>query len=118
MKLKASPPKPPADDRDERIAAIISSATAASPAASPEPATPAPAPQPAVPPAVSASWNAPHVRQDLLVQLNIRIPEKLSLKLKHLSTVTDRPKQDIVAEALAALLDAELLKIGFTKKDL
>jgi hypothetical protein len=113
MTLKAKPPKPPADDRDERIAAIISGATAASPAPSLDP-TQQPAPQRAV----SAPWKAPHVRQDVLVQLNIRIPESLSLKLKHLSNVTDRPKQDIVAEALASLLDAELLKIGFTKEDI
>jgi hypothetical protein len=113
MKLKATPPKPPADDRDERISAIIGGATAASPAPSPAPAQQHP-PQPAV----SAPWKDTQSRMDPLVQLNIRIPHSLSLKLKHLSNVTDRPKQEIVAEALASLVDVELLKIGFTKEDL
>jgi hypothetical protein len=58
MKLKATPPKPVVDDHDERIAAIISGATAASPV---------PSAPPAVRQGVSAPWKAPHVRRDLLV---------------------------------------------------
>jgi hypothetical protein len=113
MKLKATPPKPAADNQDERIAAIISGATAASPAS-----PPSPAPPPPVRPAVSAPWKASKVRQDLMVQVNVRLPEPLALKLKHVSHMTDQQKQDLVAEALAPLLDAKLLEIGYTEEDL
>jgi hypothetical protein len=112
MKLKATPPKPVADDQDERIAAVISGATAASPVPS------APPPQSAVRPVVSAPWKAPHVRQDLMVQVNVRLPEPLALKLKHVSNMTDQQKQDLVAEALGPLLDKKLRELGYGKEDL
>jgi hypothetical protein len=115
MKLKATPPKPAADNQDERIAAIISGATAASPVAGP---TQSAAPQPAARQVVAVPWKAPHVRQDLMVQVNVRLPEPLALKLKHVSHMTDQQKQDLVAEALAPLLDAKLLEIGYTEEDL
>jgi hypothetical protein len=110
MKLKATPPKPVVNDHDERIAAIISGATAASPVPS--------APPPAVRQVVSAPWKAPHVRQDLLVQVNVRLPEPLALKLKHVSNMTDQQKQDLVAEALGPLLDKKLRELGYGKEDL
>jgi hypothetical protein len=113
MKLKASPPKPPTDNRDDQIAAIISGATAASPVH-----PPSPTPQPAVRQVAPVPWKAPHVRQDLMVQVNVRLPEPLALKLKHVSHMTDQQKQDLVAEALAPLLDAKLLEIGYTDDDL
>jgi hypothetical protein len=113
MKLKATPPKPSTpDNQDERIAAIISGATAASPV------PPSPASSPPIRPAVSAPWKASKVRQDLMVQVNVRLPEPLALKLKHVSHMTDQQKQDLVAEALAPLLDAKLLEIGYTEEDL
>jgi hypothetical protein len=113
MTLKASPPKAAIDNQDERNAAIISGATATSPAPAPSPA-----PQPAARPVVTAPWKAPHVRQDLTVQVNVRLPEALALKLKHVSHMTDRQRQDLVAEALEPLLNAKLLEIGYTKEDL
>ena len=116
MKLKATPPKPVADDHDERIAAIISGATAASSVPSAPP--PTPASPPAVRQVIAAPWKAPHVRQDLTVQVNVRLPEPLALKLKHVSHMTDRQKQELVAEALGPLLDAKLLEIGYTEEDL
>jgi hypothetical protein len=112
MKLKASPPKPTADNQDERIAAIISGATAASPVP-PSPPTPKPAQR-----VVAAPWKAEKVREDFLVQVNVRLPEPLALKLKHVSHMTDRQKQDLVAEALEPLLNAKLLEIGYSKEDL
>jgi hypothetical protein len=112
MKLKASPPKPTADNQDERIAAIISGATAASPVPSPSPA-----PQPARQ-VVAAPWKAGKVREDLLVQVNVRLPEPLALKLKHVSHMTDRQKQELVAQALEPLLNAMLLEIGYSEEDL
>jgi len=53
-----------------------------------------------------------------MVQVNVRLPEPLALKLKHVSHMTDQQKQDLVAEALAPLLDAKLLEIGYTEEDL
>jgi hypothetical protein len=113
MKLKASPPKPPTDDRDERIAAFVTGATA--PLTSPEPA---PEPPPPARQAVSAPWKAPHVRRDLMVQVNVRLPEPLALKLKTVSNLTDAQKQDLVAEALGPLLDRKLRELGYGKEDL
>lgn len=118
MKLKASPPKPSSDDRDERIAAFVTGATAAPPAPSPEPMSES-APEPApVRQAVSAPWKAPHIRRDLMVQVNVRLPEPLALKLKHVSNMTDAQKQDLVAEALGPLLDKKLRELGYGKEDL
>jgi hypothetical protein len=115
MKLKASPPKPSADNREEQIAAIISGATAASPIPAPSPPA---APQPTARPVVTAPWKAAKVRDDLMVQVNVRLPEPLALKLKHVSHMTDRQRQDLVAEALEPLLNTKLLEIGYTKEDL
>ena len=115
MKLKATPPKPTTDTRDEQIAAIISGATATSPAPTPSPSS---APQPAARPVVAAPWKASKVRDDLMVQVNVRLPEPLALKLKHVSHMTDQQRQDLVAEALEPLLNAKLLEIGYTKEDL
>jgi hypothetical protein len=115
MSLKAKPPKPLADDHDQRVAAIISGATAA-PGPVPVPA----APQPAVRAAsrVTVPWKAAHVRPDLLVQVNVRLPEPIALKLRHVSHMTDRQKQELVAEALAPLLDAKLRELGYSDEDL
>jgi hypothetical protein len=113
MKLKATPPKPvessaPADDK---VAAFIGAATAA---------TPAPAPQQQTTPkkAITPPWSAAHVRPELLVQLNARIPEPLALKLKHVSAMTDEQKQDLVAKALEPYLDARLRELGYEDADL
>jgi len=114
MKLKASPPKPPADDRDERIAAFVTGATAAPV----PPLEPAPEPTPPARQTVAAPWKAPHVRRDLMVQVNVRLPEPLALKLKLVSNMTDAQKQDLVAEALGPLLDKKLRELGYGKEDL
>jgi hypothetical protein len=112
MKLKATPPKPTTENRDEQIAAIIGGATA-----SPAP-SPSPQPQPAPRNPISAPWKAEKVRGDVLVQVNVRLPEPLALKLKHVSHMTDRQRQDLVAEALEPLLNAKLLELGYNKDDL
>ena len=65
-----------------------------------------------------APWKAAKVRDDLMVQVNVRLPEPLALKLKHVSHMTDRQRQDLVAEALEPLLNTKLLEIGYTKEDL
>ena len=113
MSLKAKPPKPRVDDHDERVATIISGATA----------SPVPTPSASQPVVRSASrvtmpWKAAHVRPDLLVQVNVRLPEPIALKLRHVSHMTDRQKQELVAEALAPLLDAKLRELGYSDEDL
>lgn len=117
MKLKATPPKAPDDDRDERIAAIISGATAASPAPTPTPTQP-PVLEPAPRAAVVVPWKGAKVRDDLLVQVNVRLPEPLALKLAHVAHMTDKLKQELVAEALGPLLDKRLRELGYSKEDL
>lgn len=117
MKLKATPPKAPDDDREERIAAIISGATAASPAPTPTPAQ-SPVPEPASRSAVAVPWKGAKVRDDLLVQVNVRLPEPLALKLAHVCHMTDKLKQELVAEALGPLLDKRLRELGYSKEDL
>jgi hypothetical protein len=111
MKLKPTPPKSATENRDEQIAAIIGGATAASP-------SPSQQPQPAPRNPVSAPWKAEKVRDDMLVQVNVRLPEPLALKLKHVSHMTDRQRQDLVAEALEPLLNAKLLELGYNEGDL
>jgi predicted DNA-binding protein len=54
----------------------------------------------------------------MLVQVNVRLPEPLALKLKHVSHMTDRQRQDLVAEALEPLLNAKLLELGYNEGDL
>jgi hypothetical protein len=111
MKLKATPPKPVESSApsDDKVAAFIGGATAA---------PHAPAPQPVARRSITPPWKAAHVRHELLVQLNARIPEPLALKLKHLSAMTDEQKQDLVAEALAPYLDARLRELGYEEDDL
>ena len=111
MSLKAKAPKSLADDHDQRVASIISGATA-SPVPAPTVSQPRPGPRVALP------WKAPHVRQDLMVQVNVRLPEPLALKLRHVSHMADRQRQDLVAEALAPLLDAKLRELGYSDEDL
>lgn len=53
-----------------------------------------------------------------MVQVNVRLPEPLALKLKHVSNMTDAQKQDLVAEALGPLLDKKLRELGYGKEDL
>jgi hypothetical protein len=110
MSLKAKPPKPvPVEDR---ISAFVNNATASSS----EPVQATSSASKAA--AAGAPWKAPHVRQDVTVQLNVRIPEPMALKLKHVTSMTDQQRQDIVARALGAVLDEELLKLGFSESDL
>jgi hypothetical protein len=114
MSLKAKPPKPLPDDHDQRIDAVISGATA-SPVPKPQPNVHQiahPATRTAVP------WKATHVRKDLLVQVNVRLPEPIALKLKHVSHMTDRQKQELVAEALAPMLDEMLRELGYSDDEL
>jgi hypothetical protein len=115
MSLKAKPPKPLAEDHDQRVAAIISGATA-SPATVPGLTASRPDIRP--PPRIAVPWKAAHVRQDLLVQVNVRLPEPIAMKLKHVSHMTDQQKQELVAEALEPLLDAKLRELGYSDEEL
>ncbi len=63
-------------------------------------------------------FQLPHVRDDLMVQLNTRIPERLDLQLEwlahHLSGRGEgvTSKQDLVTRALREMVHRELHRLG------
>lgn len=57
-------------------------------------------------------WQAPHVRQDMIVGFNLRLPEPLKLKLAWVSEQTRKSQQLIVREALEQALNAEIDEIA------
>jgi hypothetical protein len=72
-------------------------------------ATPSPTPAPAAP---ELPWLDPRVRDDLRVQLNTKLPERLMLQRDWLANRLRLKKQDIVEIALKAWVQAELEKLG------
>jgi hypothetical protein len=53
-------------------------------------------------------WLAPNVRDDLRVQLNARVPERLALQCDYLAQRQGKRKQDIVEIALKAWIQQQL----------
>lgn len=58
-------------------------------------------------------WNETSARDDLRLAMHMRMPERLIIKLSWLSAYLDRPRRDIVEEALESVLDAELTRLGY-----
>ena len=56
----------------------------------------------------SLPWQDPRVRDDLRVQLNTKLPERLSIQIEYLHRQLNREKQDIVEEALRAWVRQQL----------
>jgi hypothetical protein len=75
---------------------FIAGATAASPALSSE-----------LPP-----WLNPRVRDDLRVQVNAKLPEKLMVQVHWLANRLGVKKQDVLESALRAWVADELRKLG------
>ena len=75
---------------------FIAGATAASPALSSE-----------LPP-----WLNPRVRDDLRVQVNAKLPEKLMVQVHWLANRLEIKKQDVLESALRAWVADELRKLG------
>lgn len=90
---------------------------ASQPAPGPVPAPPAPpappVPSPAPPAATPAlPWLAAGVERANLRPVNARIPERVALKLDYVAALTRQKRQDLIAEALEARLNAELARLG------
>jgi hypothetical protein len=60
----------------------------------------------------SLPWNAPGVRDDVRLDLNIEISERLKLKINWLAWHTKTPKRQIGQAALEAYVNAELERLG------
>ena len=82
--------------RRPRPEEFIAGATAASPALSSE-----------LPP-----WLNPRVRDDLRVQVNVKLPEKLMVQVHWLANRLGIKKQDVLESALRAWVAEELRKLG------
>jgi hypothetical protein len=108
--FKSAPPKAVDDqERERRMAEIISGTTATSPVPAPVAPTPTRLPMP---------WRDPKVRPDAMKQTNLRLSEPLAEKLDWLRKLSKRQKQDIVAEALAPYLNTKLREQGYSDDDL
>jgi hypothetical protein len=59
-------------------------------------------------------WLDPRVRDDLRVQLNVKLPEKLVLQRDWLAARLSLKKQDILEIALRTWVQEELRKLGLT----
>lgn len=57
-------------------------------------------------------WMGPNVRSDLLVNVNVKLPERLVLQLHWLAAERDEHKRAIVERALSELMERELAARG------
>ena len=96
------PKKPQGEPSAEEF---IAGATAA--VSSPAPAQPLPEELP---------WRHPRVRDDLRVQVNAKLPEKLMIQRGWLAARLRIKKQDILEIALRAWVERELRKLGLDKE--
>src|SRR3954470_15661288 len=98
------PIKMPKKQYDEPSAEkFIAGATATASASSSPPAQPLPEELP---------WRHPHVRDDLRVQVNAKLPEKLMIQRDWLAARLRIKKQDILEIALRSWVEEELHKLG------
>ena len=61
-------------------------------------------------------WLDPRVRDDLRVQLNVKLPEKLVLQRDWLAARLNLKKQDILEIALKTWVQGELQKLGLAER--
>ena len=57
-------------------------------------------------PAGGYPWEAPHVRDDVIKAVNLRLPEAYILKLQFLSEQTNKSQQAILRDILLPAIDA------------
>ena len=76
----------------------------------------APSPAPAEPPPDELPWRHPRVRDDLRVQVNAKLPEKLMVQRDWLAARLRIKKQDILEIALRSWVEEELRKLGLDKE--
>jgi hypothetical protein len=75
-----------------------------------------PSPALAQPPPQELPWRHPHVREDLRVQVNAKLPEKLMIQRDWLAARLRIKKQDILEIALRSWVERELRKLGLDKE--
>ena len=75
-----------------------------------------PSPALAQPPPQELPWRQPHVREDLRVQVNAKLPEKLMIQRDWLAARLRIKKQDILEIALRSWVERELRKLGLDKE--
>lgn len=75
-------------------------------------ATAAPSPATAQAPPEELPWRHPRVREDLRVQVNAKLPEKLMIQRDWLAARLRIKKQDILEIALRSWVKEELHKLG------
>jgi len=61
-------------------------------------------------------WRNPRVRDDLRVQVNAKLPEKLMIQRDWLAARLRIKKQDILEIALRSWVEGELRKLGLDKE--
>lgn len=71
---------------------------------------------PAQPPPEELPWRHPRVRDDLRVQVNAKLPEKLMIQRDWLAARLRIKKQDILEIALRSWVEKELRKLGLDKE--
>ena len=95
MTIKMRKPASPASAED-----FVAGATATPPVA------------PASPPAAFLPWTDPKVRDDLRVQVNVKLPDKLLVQRDWLAAQLGMSKQEAIETALRQWVRAELKKMG------
>ncbi len=68
------------------------------------------------PPPEELPWRNPRVRDDLRVQVNAKLPEKLMIQRDWLAARLRIKKQDILEIALRSWVEKELRKFGLDKE--
>lgn len=57
-------------------------------------------------------WEAPHVRDDVIKSVNLRLPEPYILKLKYLSEQTNISQQRLIREILCPAVDQRITELN------
>lgn len=91
--LRATPGQ---KDRDAALDAFAAGALAPADAAIEEPAYP---------------WEAPYVREDVMKQVLLKMPEPLYLKLKHIASYTPYTMTSFILEKLAPEIEKEIVRL-------
>lgn len=56
-------------------------------------------------------WEAPHVREDVIKAVNLRLSEPYLLKLQYLSEKTRKSQQELIRECLLPWLDEQIAQL-------
>lgn len=61
-------------------------------------------------------WQEPYVREDVVKQLLLKMPEPLYLKLKYISSYSPYTMTSFILEKLAPEVERELARMGYGNK--